>query len=117
MSAFWRNSTLDFLEPSSKVLGIWGENLEAWILKGPGCVTGDGGATDQQPLFEWAAEFGAGLGIWQVLCARRVGCLARRRRVVLRCVAKRRVPQPLATAPSCPPSSNPAPPHPRPLPA
>ena len=64
MSAFWRNASLDFLPPSAKVLGVWGENLDAWILAGPGGVAGDGGAADP-PLYEWAAAGGAGLGIWQ----------------------------------------------------
>eukprot|EP01124_Arcella_intermedia_P036691 TRINITY_DN9665_c0_g1_i1.p1 TRINITY_DN9665_c0_g1~~TRINITY_DN9665_c0_g1_i1.p1 ORF type:complete len:317 (-),score=45.04 TRINITY_DN9665_c0_g1_i1:572-1522(-) len=59
MSGYWRDSRLDFVPPCNKVLGFWGENLSAWILKNPGCTDGT------SPLFPWMKTNGAGMGIWQ----------------------------------------------------
>jgi len=59
MKKFWLDPALDFIPPQSKVLGFWGENLAAWILKNPGCTDGS------SPLFPWMKKNGAGMGIWQ----------------------------------------------------
>lgn len=59
MSAFWRNKTLDFLPPSSRVLGIWGINNAAWIIQNPGCTSG------QSPLYKWMKSNHVGFGVWQ----------------------------------------------------
>jgi len=59
MSAFWRDPNLDFIPPGNKVLGFWGENLSAWILKNPGCTDGS------NPLYPWMKSNGVGIGIWQ----------------------------------------------------
>jgi len=59
MSAFWRNSALDFLPPQNKILGVWGELYPSWVLHGPGCTDGS------SPLFSWIKQNGVGIGIWQ----------------------------------------------------
>jgi len=59
MSKFWRDSRLDFIPPGNKILGFWGENLAAWILKNPGCTDGS------DPLYSWMKSNGVGMGIWQ----------------------------------------------------
>jgi len=59
MSAFWRDPALNFLPPQNKVLGFWGQNLAAWILKNPGCTDGS------DPLYPWMKSNGVGMGIWQ----------------------------------------------------
>jgi len=59
MSQFWRDPRLDFLPPQNKVLGFWGVNLSAWILKNPGCTDGT------NPLYPWMKQNSAGMGIWQ----------------------------------------------------
>jgi len=59
MSGFWRDSRLNFIPPANKVLGFWGENLAAWILKNPGCTDGS------NPLYPWMKQNGVGIGIWQ----------------------------------------------------
>jgi hypothetical protein len=59
MKKFWLDSALNFIPPPNKILGFWGENLSAWILKNPGCTDGS------SPLFSWMKSNGAGMGIWQ----------------------------------------------------
>jgi len=59
MSAYWRDPALSFIPPDNKLLGFWGENLSAWILKNPGCTDGS------NPLFPWMKNTGAGMAIWQ----------------------------------------------------
>ena len=59
MAAFWKAPGLHFLPQANKVLGVWGENLPAWILKNPGCTDGS------DALFPWIKDNGVGIGIWQ----------------------------------------------------
>jgi len=59
MKKYWLDPALNFIPPASKIFGMWGENLAAWILKNPGCTDG------ASPLFSWMKTNGAGVGIWQ----------------------------------------------------
>jgi hypothetical protein len=59
MAAFWLAPALAFLPPPSKVFGVWGLTLPAWILHDPGCT---GGAS---PLFPYMKTYGVGIGIWE----------------------------------------------------
>jgi len=59
MSAFWRHKALDFLPPQSKALGIWGENLQAWQIKNPGCTDGN------DPLFPWVKTNRVNIATWE----------------------------------------------------
>lgn len=59
MSTYWRDERLSFLPEANRLLGMWGINNAGWMLKNPGCTTGD------SPLFPWMKQNGVGLGIWQ----------------------------------------------------
>jgi hypothetical protein len=59
MKKFWLDPALNFIPGQNKILGFWGINLSAWILKNPGCTDGT------SPLFPWMKSNGAGMGIWQ----------------------------------------------------
>ena len=103
MSQFWRDPALAFLPPACKVLGMWGENLPAWILHDPSCTQG------ASPLFAWIAHWGVGIGIWEWWVGATVDVAA-----LLRAV-RQGPPSPSPPAPA--PSPAPSPPSPSPTPS
>jgi len=59
MVKWWLDPVLDFIPPSNKMFGVWGEILPYMVLHNPGCTDG------LSPLFPWMKKNSVNIGIFR----------------------------------------------------